>query len=675
MRFGEGGQRAEPLGHVAGVLDALVGTAGPGGVAGLHGIEAQHAQRQVGQRALAGRLRVGAVSAFDLVRVEGPGPVVAQLARELPEHHFTHRVHTLWIDAGEVFGEQVLVGQRQHERLERGVELRVPQHGAHGADEGRVEHWLAFALDRTEQAIQGQALARLPAVERVAVVRKEHQKVVVGQRFGQDHWRREAAQQRGHRLGIDVDEGVEVFRLVEHEHALGRVEGRLVFELHRQRAAIAADQRQRHRDHLRLFAFAHLLFEAEGVGARVRVPAPARRDPWRAGLRVPALEEIEPRCQCAAGVGIGDGLREIIAGHGLAVVALEVQVHAAAEALAADQRGHHAHDLGPFFIDGGGVEVVDLDIGVGAHRVRHRAGVFRELQRAQALHVADAADGARARNAGHVHREFLVAEDREALLERELEPVAAGDAVAGPVVEVLVADDGFDAVVVAVGGRGGAGQHVLRVEDVEALVLHRAHVEVADGDDHEALQVERQAEAVLVPDDRSDERSHRVFGLVDVVAVGIDLEPVLLACPRLDLLAAHREIAGDECEQVARFGERVVPLGEVAPVVQRAFFDQVAVGQQHRVLRLVGAQRDAEHRHHVGPVEEVGDAAESLRLALREQARARGVQARELLVLVGRAGVAQLEREAVGLGWVVDDQGAVVTVAERHALAVGHAAQ
>jgi hypothetical protein len=113
----------------------------------------------------------------------------------------------------------------------------------------------------------------------------------------------------------------------------------------------------------------------------------------------------------------------------------------------------------------------------------------------------------------------------------------------------------------------------------------------------------------------------------------------------------------------------------VAVVVERAFLDQVAVGEQHGVLRLVGAQRDGEDRHHVRPVEEVGDAAKALRLALREQARARGVQARQLLVPVGAAGVAQLQREGVGLGRVVDDQLAGVAVPERHALAVGHAAQ
>jgi hypothetical protein len=89
-------------------------------------------------------------------------------------------------------------------------------------------------------------------------------------------------------------------------------------------------------------------------------------------------------------------------------------------------------------------------------------------------------DRARAGAAGHVHAELAVAEHRQAFLERELEPVAAGDAVAGPVVEVLVRDDGLDALEVGVGGGGGRAQQGAGVEDVQALVLHRAHVEVAD---------------------------------------------------------------------------------------------------------------------------------------------------------------------------------------------------
>ena len=76
-----------------------------------------------------------------------------------------------------------------------------------------------------------------------------------------------------------------------------------------------------------------------------------------------------------------------------------------------------------------------------------RAGVLDELMRAQAAHVADALDRARAL----VGVKLLVAKDREAFLEAELEPVAAGDAVAGPVVEIFVRDDRLDAGEIVVG--------------------------------------------------------------------------------------------------------------------------------------------------------------------------------------------------------------------------------
>ena len=114
--------------------------------------------------------------------------------------------------------------------------------------------------------------------------------------------------------------------------------------------------------------------------------------------------------------------------------------------------------------------------------------------------------GARA----HVARELLVAKDGEAFLERQLEPVAAGHAVAGPVVEVLVADHRLDRRVVVVGRGGRIGEHEPAVEDVEALVLHRAHVEVVGAEDHERVEVVLAAEALLVPAHRALERRHRV---------------------------------------------------------------------------------------------------------------------------------------------------------------------
>ncbi len=173
----------------------------------------------------------------------------------------------------------------------------------------------------------------------------------------------------------------------------------------------------------------------------------------------------------------------------------DIGVHAAPEPLGAEQRVDHADELGALFVDRRGVEIVDPQIALRLHRMGERAGILGELGGAQRPDIADPAD----RGAAHIGRELLVAVDRQPLFQRELEPVAAGDAVAGPVMEILVRDDALDALVVAVGRGLGLGQHVARVEDVEALILHRPGVEVADRDDVEDVEVVFEPEHLLVP--------------------------------------------------------------------------------------------------------------------------------------------------------------------------------
>ena len=174
---------------------------------------------------------------------------------------------------------------------------------------------------------------------------------------------------------------------------------------------------------------------------------------------------------------------------------IEIEVAAGAETLGTEDGVDHPDELGALVVDGGGVEVGDLDIGIGPHRVGERPGILGELGGAKHAHVLDPLDRARA----HVGAELLVAEDREPFLQRQLEPVAAGDAVARPVVEIFVRDDAGDGVVIGVGGGIRVGEDVARVEDVEALVLHRAEIEIGDGDDVEHGEVIFPAEHLLVP--------------------------------------------------------------------------------------------------------------------------------------------------------------------------------
>ena len=113
-----------------------------------------------------------------------------------------------------------------------------------------------------------------------------------------------------------------------------------------------------------------------------------------------------------------------------------------------------------------------------------------------------------------------------------------------------------------------------------------------------------------------------------------------------ELVRAASQIAADQGEQIAGLGERVVPDRVVAlAAVERAALDQIAVRQQHG--RLGGVRLDAhgEGRQHVRPVEEIGDAAEALRLALGAVDAARQVEPGQRLVGVGVAIADGLERK------------------------------
>ena len=235
---------------------------------------------------------------------------------------------------------------------------------------------------------------------------------------------------------------------------------------------LAIEQGKPQRDHHRLLdrlarCGGHVL--RQGQPRRITFVDHPRSDLRRAGLTVPQAE----LGQIDFGTLL-DRLDEILAGRGLAIVAVKIEVGPLAKALWPDQRPHHPDDLGALVIDRGGVEVGDLLIGIRTDRVGQRAAVFRELGRAKHAHILDPLD----RLTAHVLAEQLVAQHGKAFLQAQLEPVAAGNAVARPVVEVFVGNHTLDPVVVHVGGGFGIGEDIAGVEDVEPLVLHRPHVEV-----------------------------------------------------------------------------------------------------------------------------------------------------------------------------------------------------
>ena len=188
VRIHQRAESSEAVGHVAGVLETLQGAARPHRVAARRRAQAQHHQRAVGQRTLAGRNRVGRIGAAHLVFLVGPFPVGVQRACQLREHRVAHRVNALRVDDRQLLGHVGFARRRQHFVLERGVETGVAQYRAHRVDEGVVEHQRGLCIVAShagQNPVQRQALPGFAAVERVAVVLQQHQQVGIAQAVDQ----------------------------------------------------------------------------------------------------------------------------------------------------------------------------------------------------------------------------------------------------------------------------------------------------------------------------------------------------------------------------------------------------------------------------------------------------------------------------------------------------------
>ena len=66
-------------------------------------------------------------------------------------------------------------------------------------------------------------------------------------------------------------------------------------------------------------------------------------------------------------------------GHRLSIMALKIQVGSLPKHLTAEHTVQHTDNFGTLFIDGNGVKVIYLHIGVRLNRVRHRPTILGKL--------------------------------------------------------------------------------------------------------------------------------------------------------------------------------------------------------------------------------------------------------------------------------------------------------
>ena len=275
-----------------------------------------------------------------------------------------------------------------------------------------------LAFDGRQGGTGRQTLTGLPLVEGVAVVCQQGEQLGLAVFNMQNHRGTEAAQQRGHwRVGNAVKDPL-LFSLMQHAQLVVRQGLALFIE--------QADHDGNHKGRFAVLTWGGgaALAQGEGVALVRRVVHTAGMDLGRARLRVPVFESAQVLGQCRTRVGVCNGLCEVVTGDGLAIMALKIQGHATGKTSATqfvlglrEQGLHHAHHLGPFFVHGDGVEVVDFLVAVGAYRVGHGAGVFGKLHIAQQAHVFNALDRASRWRARQVLAELLVAKHGQALFE------------------------------------------------------------------------------------------------------------------------------------------------------------------------------------------------------------------------------------------------------------------
>ena len=96
-------------------------------------------------------------------------------------------------------------------------------------------------------------------------------------------------------------------------------------------------------------------------------------------------------------------------------------------------------------------------------------------------------------------------------------------------------------------------EHARGVENIEALILHRPHVETIHRYNHEDIEVILAAIDFLIPTHRGFKAFHCKIDFVDVVRLGENLKRDLAPARRGKGVLNKLEIAGYQRVQIGRF--------------------------------------------------------------------------------------------------------------------------
>ena len=185
--------------------------------------------------------------------------------------------------------------------------------------------------------------------------------------------------------------------------------------------------------------------------------------------------------------------------------------------------------------------------------------------------------------------------------------------------EVFVSHHGFHPLEPCVCGSRGMRQHTGGVENIQTLVFHGPHVEMADRHDHVDIQIVFPAVNLLIPAHGVFQRRHGMVQLVQITMLGIQTQCHLAAGYRHESVFQARQVSGYERKQITGFRERVFPGHPVATAPAFLFLPPghgITVGEQQRITGFISPHGGSEPGQHIRAIREKGNMAKAFRLAL-----------------------------------------------------------
>ena len=341
-----------------------------------------------------------------VIRVVNSQQLIRQFSRQSTSECFAYFGNSNRVDDIEQFSHFIDRRQRQDFCRQRWINLLIKQYRAESISHmHRQRQRLTLLMTRDVQLDVGcqQTLRRIPAGEIITRMTHQEGQLLIAPLIFQFHWRREFAQQRRHRLEVDIIKDKGLFRLSDVQHGIHR----MTAFLQRDHFAFVIIQFDCKRNMQRLFFCLirrswRALADGQGVLLGFRIIVVFDGHNRRTGLAVPTAEmrEIDIR-------RIFHRLNKVVAGCRAAIMALEIELHPFLEVFFAQQGVDHANHFRALLVNGQGVEVVHLNDHIRADRVRHRAGVFCKLQSAHGAYIIDTVNCAGTK----VRAELLIAED------------------------------------------------------------------------------------------------------------------------------------------------------------------------------------------------------------------------------------------------------------------------